>query len=398
MPKKVLKPTKYNVEFTLSDEEASLREETRQHFNTAFEEFKEKGKESTIHVSASQFDLLSGEVGLFILEKLFISTQRGSGNSEATVKYYQRCFKKMYQFLAYTLLTKTDEYKNTNWDGRAVLGSKLPIKTLEMDDIEFLFREYLFNDSCNEQTVASYFRGFRAINYFAMENDSIKRRAIRINEPEPPIHEVYTGAELSRLLRKPSASNFTKYRNWVIINYLLGTGNRLGSIIELKVGDIDFENSAVNVNRQKNKKPSRISIPSKLVVVLIEYVKHYRSDDDGNPLSNAYLFCNKYGEQSSADAMKKAISEYNKSCKVTKTSIHLFRHTFAKTWILSGGDIITLATMLNHKDLAMVKRYANLWGTDLKPHVEEHSALSRLKTNSGQTLKSKKPILVKRNI
>ena len=71
--------------------------------------------------------------------------------------------------------------------------------------------------------------------------------------------------------------------------------------------------------------------------------------------------------------LTKNIIQYNRSRGVEKTSIHLFRHTFAKNWITSGGDIITLARVLTHSELEMVKRYSNLYNTDVKAAVVEHA-------------------------
>ena len=84
-----------------------------------------------------------------------------------------------------------------------------------------------------------------------------------------------------------------------------------------------------------------------------------------------------------------AIRNYNLRRGVNKTSIHLFRHTFAKNWITSGGDLITLSKVLTHSELEMVKRYSNLYAYDVKEEMEQHSALSKLRTKSGATLTTK---------
>ena len=77
-----------------------------------------------------------------------------------------------------------------------------------------------------------------------------------------------------------------------------------------------------------------------------------------------------------------------------ESSLHLLRHTFAKNWITSGGDIISLAKVLTHSELDMVKRYSNLYGEDVKEEIEQHSTLSQIRQTSGKTLKStsKKPL------
>ena len=52
-----------------------------------------------------------------------------------------------------------------------------------------------------------------------------------------------------------------------------------------------------------------------------------------------------------------------------------------------GGDIISLAKVLTHAELEMVKRYSNLYSTDLKSKVEQYSAISQLNQNRGKSIK-----------
>lgn len=329
----------------------------------------------------------------------FTLEQQAKGNSAATIAYYKRCFKKLSVFLAYTCATP-DDYKEMEDDTSSLqeYGNALPITTLEMDDLISDYRTFLTEvEDVNEQTVNSYLRGLKALVNFCVEKDYIEPVKIVIRDIDAPIKDTYTDDELQRLLKKPANDdNFADYRNWVIINYFMGTGNRVASVSALKVGDIDFEEETVTVIHQKNHIPLVVSIPSRLVRVLREYVAYWRCDDDGNPLTKEPLFCNKYGEAMTPNAIKIAVAAYNKSRGVNKTSCHLFRHTYAKRWILEGKDIIQLAKVLNHRNLKMVQRYANLWGTDLKPAVEEASLLSLVKRKSGDTLQTRKKLQKRR--
>jgi integrase/recombinase XerD len=250
------------------------------------------------------------------------------------------------------------------------------------------FIDYLRDvDKVNNQTITSYLRDYRAIMYYCMEHGWIKPFKIVIKDIPTPIKDCYTQKEIDRLLRKPNTDNFTEYRNWVIVNYLLATGNRIQTIINIKVGDVDLEDGYININVQKNKKVSRISIISKMTNILREYISLYRTDDEGYTIDDEYLFCNKYGEKLSDNALKRAIAHYNQSRGVNKTSIHLFRHTFAKMWIISGGDIVSLQQMLGQSSNKMVQQYANLYASDIKEKAEQHSILSNAKTKSGKTLR-----------
>ncbi|GCD81387.1 hypothetical protein PTHTG4_04490 [Parageobacillus thermoglucosidasius] len=66
---------------------------------------------------------------------------------------------------------------------------------------------------------------------------------------------------------------------------------------------------------------------------------------------------------------------------VEKTSIHAFRHTFAKHYITSGGDAFKLQRLLGHSTLDVTLNYVNLYGTDLKEDFDKHSILAKFAEN-----------------
>lgn len=61
-----------------------------------------------------------------------------------------------------------------------------------------------------------------------------------------------------------------------------------------------------------------------------------------------------------------------------KTSIHLYRHTFAKKWIMNSGDILRLQKLLGHKSLEMVKEYMAISGADLHKNFDDFNPLSSM--------------------
>jgi len=322
------------------------------------------------------------------LEDLFISEQRGRNNTENTIKYYKGCFASIYRFLAFHAPTDTEDYKKVldKYEDEAIFGKMLPIMYLEMDGFEEEYRTYILDVvEASEQTMLSLFRAYRALAYFAMDKGWIESRRIVIRDIEPPIKQTFTNDELDRLLKKPDIDDYTAYRNWVIINYMLATGNRIGSVAALKVKDVDLQEGYANVNVIKNRQPIRINLISKITTILDEYINAYRCDDKiGEPLWDEALFPNTYGQTTTSIALSKSVASYHLDRRVTKTSCHLYRHTFAKNWILSGGDILTLQKTLGHKSLKMVQRYANLYDTDLKPIVEQHALLNKVKEKSGR--------------
>lgn len=303
----------------------------------------------------------------------FIVYQYSNGNSEATVKFYERFYKKLEAFCNKTY-------------GELGGIENCPINMIKDDIFRYAFVKSL--GDVNIQTVNSYLRGYRALGNFAVKEGYLDSFRCPIKEVAPEVKEVYTEAELKKLLVKPPVEDFEEYRTYTVINLLLSTGARANTICNLRIKDVDFDEGYINFNTTKAHKVVRIGLHKRALLALKEYIHYWRSGGDREP--DDYLFCNIYEEQLTRHGLYKAIERYNKRRGVEKTGIHLFRHTFAKMWITDGGDLISLAQVLTHSELDMVKRYANLYGTDIRDKIMEHSPLSQLRTNSGETLQTQK--------
>lgn len=320
----------------------------------------------------------------------FLKVQHARGNSAVTLKHYETSIRKIKRFMVW----QSDREKFPQMSDREIQekGDNFSIDLFEFSTTETEFRNFLLDiEEVSEVTVSTYFRDYRAIAYWMMDEGLIRSRQISFKNAEGNIKNCYTENELSKLLRHPPENgNFTEYRSWVAIHWMLATGNRISTMCNIQIDDIDFEENMININVQKNKKKSRIPLESRLRKVLLEYIDAWLIYDDDNYVS-PYLFPSSYTQSSSRPisryALSQAIADYNISRGVKKTSCHLFRHTFTKNWILNNGDLHSLQKILGHSTLDMVTKYANLWGEDLKPKVEKYSILAtHHQKNSGRMI------------
>ncbi|WP_304509776.1 tyrosine-type recombinase/integrase [Anaerotignum sp.] len=227
---------------------------------------------------------------------------------------------------------------------------------------------------CSDITINSYLRSIRAFLNYASENEYIKPFLIPFIKADKKIKETYSDEELKVLLKKPNIKtcNFTEYKTWVFSNYLLATGNRISSALNVRIRDLDFDNSLIQINKSKNRKAQIIPLSSSLVSILKEYLSYRKGSDED------YVFCNTYGDIADIRTYQEMLARYNKKRGVTKTSAHLYRHTFAKKWILNGGDIFRLQKLLGHSDLTVVKEYVNLFSKDLSTGFDQFNPLDSL--------------------
>ena len=139
----------------------------------------------------------------------------------------------------------------------------------------------------------------------------------------------------------------------------------------------------IELIKTKNHRQQLIPMADTLTYILIEYLK-YRKGNEGD-----YLFCNSDSQKLTESAIQGTISRFNRSRGVMKTSLHQFRHTFAKSWIMNGGDMFKLQKILGHSSLDMVKEYVNMYDEDLKRNFNTFNPLENLYSNK-QSIKMNK--------
>lgn len=161
------------------------------------------------------------------------------------------------------------------------------------------FIRFLKSGTLAEQTVNSYLRRFRAFAYFLMEEEIIDSFKIRMPHADKPLKEAYTEEELSKLLKKPNLRkcSFTEYRSWVMVNYFLSTGQRMNSVLNIKIKDLDLNEGVIRLNKVKNRHATILPLSSDLIKILSEYMRYRRGCE------NDYLFCTDGGADRILDCL-----------------------------------------------------------------------------------------------
>ena len=128
----------------------------------------------------------------------------------------------------------------------------------------------------------------------------------------------------------------------------------------------------------KNKKQTLLPLGDNLISILADYMKVRKGEDDD------YLFCTDRGGKLATSSMISAIKHYNLSRGVEKTSIHLFRHTFATKWVRGNGDIVKLQHILCHEDIKTTQKYLNVTLNDLLEDYQDMNPLECMLSNKKQ--------------
>jgi integrase/recombinase XerD len=241
-------------------------------------------------------------------------------------------------------------------------------------------------------TINHHLGGIRPFMYWCMEDirqyvPYFKIRLVKRQE-EPP--KDYTLEEVNLLLKKPDKNaKFTEWRSWAVASFIIGTGARVGTIVEIQMQDVDLREAKVFYRHTKNKKLQTANIPPQLVKALTEYIGKWRTrDSEGIAVADDdYLFCSVSNEQMTRDSLKMAYSTYAKKRGTSKTSLHGLRHTFAREWYLNGGDVVQLSKVLGHSTIHMSEHYMNVYADSAKDKFIQCNPLENIAKGRGHARK-----------
>ncbi|MCQ2815400.1 MAG: site-specific integrase [Bacilli bacterium] len=174
---------------------------------------------------------------------------------------------------------------------------------------------------------------------------------------------------------KPNINcGFREYRTYVIVNFLLATGCRVGTLINIKVNDVDLKNKEVTYRHLKTKELAIIPLSNAIVDVLKDYFSVWELKSD-------YLFCSVNNKKMTRNSVRLSLEDYCNKRGIKSRGIHAFRHTFARCWILNNGNVFSLQHMLCHSDLTMTKKYVKIFGSDLHKDLEQYNPLDNFKSS-----------------
>lgn len=184
----------------------------------------------------------------------------------------------------------------------------------------------------------------------------------------------FTDEQLHALLDAPDQRRWVGVRDRAILVLLLDTLARISEISGLNLADVDLEGRSIRV-MGKGRKQRDLPCGQIAAQALRRYA---RSVGDHRPTDP--FFISRNGRRLGREGVAAAMRTYARRAKIdgVRCSPHTLRHTGAKRFILSGGDVFTLQRLLGHTSLAMVRRYVELANADVRVQHERFSPADTL--------------------
>lgn len=286
----------------------------------------------------------------------FCDDRRRSGTRESTIEYYRR---ELTLFRRYIVREK---------------DTIIPVSEINVELLDG-FIDYLRNERGNSVGgINAKIRAVRTFMFYCEEVGYIKHNPARdwkqIKRKEPEIN-AFTMQQITALLKQPDLRKFTGLRDYTLMLTLLDTGARISEALGIKVDDVLFNENRIFLRNTKTNLNRYVPISEQLKSVLKQYLQIH------NGMSE-FVFVNLSGKPIDKNSFRLIVHGYGKNAgiKGVRCSPHTFRHTFAKFYILNGGDAFSLMQIMGHTTMDMTKRYIRLFSTDI---IEKHKKYSPLK-------------------
>ncbi len=212
-------------------------------------------------------------------------------------------------------------------------------------------------------SVAGYVRTLRVLgNWLAAEGLAHSAALRGLRRPRVPHKVIEPVADdvLRRLLAICSV------RDRAIVLLMIDTGLRMSEVAGLRLGDLRPDGT-LKV-RGKGSKERIVPVGSTARQAIVRYL-----GQRGPGRSDEALFLGRRGELGPR-GIAQLLRRLKTRVGVTgRLSPHSLRHTFARSYLVNGGDVFSLQRILGHSSLDMVKRYVALADVDL---VTRHAVAS----------------------
>ncbi|GIN10135.1 tyrosine recombinase XerC [Shouchella clausii] len=225
-------------------------------------------------------------------------------------------------------------------------------------------------------TINTRLRALRAFfNYLEAEGMIAESpfHSISLVKAKKEVIETFTREQMRDILEQPNKSTFTGLRDYTIMALMLDTGVRARELVDLKVGDIRWDDNTILVDGKGNKE-RLVPIQTTLKKQLRKYVAVR------GQLPTETLFVNIDDQPLSKRRVQEFVALYGRRANIknVRCSPHTFRHTFAKMSVQNGADVFALQKILGHTSLEMVRNYVNLFSVDVAEKHRKFSPMENL--------------------
>jgi len=248
----------------------------------------------------------------------------------------------------------------------------IKINKIEKKDIED-YIEKINKNNLKTTTIARKLTAIKNFHKYLFAKELVNSDvSLTIERPKlkKSLPNVLSVEEVDKLLDISLNTPFD-YRNKAMLELLYGTGLRITEMLDLKMSDVDFENSIVRCFG-KGSKERIVPIGEYIIDSLKQYLEYRTVLSKGK--RSDYLFLNNLGGRLSRFSFFKILKKILKEKKIDKdVSPHSLRHSFATHMLEYGADLRSIQELLGHSDIATTRIYTHISNKKVRDdYIEYH--------------------------
>lgn len=214
----------------------------------------------------------------------------------------------------------------------------------------------------------------------AIYTKAMKLRYVSVN----PLRGMGFCKEELKAIRFWSKVETNQFMNWIrnnepswfsLYRFSYETGVRVSELIALNWDCLDFNTKTVTIRRSYSRKEKRVVETTKghearvlgLGPELLEELRKLQK-------KSQFVFCKDDGSHLLYEYLKNRFYKHQRLAEVPKIGIHELRHTYASHYVMNGGSVYDLMSLLGHKDVETTMRYAHLSSV----HIQAKSSIVQL--------------------
>lgn len=234
-------------------------------------------------------------------------------------------------------------------------------------------RQYCLALQQEGRTVSTINRHIQALRKFydfveqsGLSSSNPARSVERLDEPGVVSPRILTDSEMGRLLDAVQQSrNSLACRDGAILMLLVETGLKVGELVDLRIGDLQFETERPSSDVQgtlvvgQDDSSERCLLLDAGVCEALKACIGARASGLGSGETDldGHLFVNRQGQPLSVRSVQRLVSHYAQVAALDGVSTRTLRHTFARRVLDMNLDPVQVAQMLGLRDVSGVRRY-----------------------------------------
>jgi len=266
---------------------------------------------------------------------MFISAKRIEGCSERTLAYYKATIEHMLSIIV------------------------VPLRQVQTDDLRAYLAEYQLRNNCSKTTVDNIRRNLSSFFSWLEAEDYIIKSPIR------RIHKIRTGSKVKETLSEECIERLRDsclhIRDLAMIDLLYSTGIRVGELVNLNIGDINFEERECIVYGKGNKQ-RKVYFDAKAKVHLKRYL------EERNDYNEAlFVTLDSPFERLQISGVEIRLRKLGRLAALDqRVHPHKFRRSMATRAIDKGMPIEQVQNLLGHQQIDTTMHYAMVNQSNVK--------------------------------